>query len=79
MNYENITPQSQKVSDAILKINEECYGCGATINELVQATGIDAKVVCGNISDLIKRNIVQFYEAECEGDSDVYFHYGYEE
>jgi len=79
MNFENITPQSQQVSDSILEINVDCYGCGATPAVVVKATGLKPQTVRGNISDLIKRDIVQFYEAECQGDSDVYFHYGFED
>ena len=59
MNRDNLTPASAAVAAAILAIQEREGGLGATILDIAQETGMDAKAIRGNLADLTKRGIVE--------------------
>lgn len=79
MNYENITPQSQKVSEAILELQEMEGGMGCNIKELSRETAIPVAALRGNLTDLIQRGIIEVdLSAQSGATCNMYYHNGYE-
>jgi hypothetical protein len=75
-----LTAQSEIVSAAILDIQEREGGMGAGLWQVVKATGLDAKVIRGNISDLVQKGVITVDLKEHSGAScDMYYHSAYEE
>lgn len=75
MNKENLTPASAAVAAAILEVMEYSGGLGANIHEIVKETGMDAKAIRGNLSDLVKRGIISIDLKQHSGAAfDMWYH-----
>jgi len=74
-----LTAQSEIVSAAILDIQEREGGMGAGLSQVVKATGLEVKMIRGNISDLVQKGIITIDLKEHSGAScDMYYHSAYE-
>ena len=70
----DLTPQSAKVAQAIYDLYD-MNGIGATINELSEETGLSHKVLRGNLSDLVQKDVVEVDPKALSGARfDMYYH-----
>jgi len=70
----DLTPQSSKVAQAIYDLMD-MNGIGPTINELSRETGLSHKVLRGNLSDLVQKDVVEVDPKALSGAKfDMYYH-----
>ena len=70
----DLTPQSAKVAQAIYDLYD-MNGIGPTIHELSEETGLTHKVLRGNLSDLVQKDVVEVDPKSLSGARyDMYYH-----
>lgn len=70
----DLTPQSAKVAQAIYDLTD-INGIGPTLHELSKQTGLSQKVLRGNLSDLVQKDVVEVDPKELSGARfDMYYH-----